>query len=168
MTTIAFRDGIMATDSHVTFGDDFCTRCNKVFRLKYGHLAGFSGDADERDLLAILHTIRSEKNLPTRATLETLKQEFNVLLVLKNGRVFYVSCVLVDLQSDAIFSAQIIENEEKYGAVGNGFRYAIGAMAAGASARDAVVIACKYDIFTGPPVKTYNLKETKENERLVL
>ena len=158
MTTIAYSSGLMATDSKMTEGDFFVTRCEKVFRLKHGHLAGFSGDADARDLRALLDAVRSHNNLPSRAALQELKQEFDVLLALRNERVFYVSCAMQDV-SGAMFFAQVIESREHFAAIGNGHQYALGAMADGASAKRAVEIACRYDGCTGPPVRVFKLKE---------
>lgn len=168
MTTIAYKDGIMAADSKITSGDDYMGRCNKVVRLPYGHLLGMSGDADERDFVELLSKVRSVKNLPTRAILVTLKQAIRGLLVLKSGHVFYVE-VYYDENApdgDTAYTAQIIECHERCAAMGNGFRYALGAMEAGASAERAVHVACKYDTATGLPVKVYKLHDEKAEPKL--
>jgi ATP-dependent protease HslVU (ClpYQ) peptidase subunit len=163
MTTIAYTNGFMACDSKVTGGDDFVTRCNKIIRLPHGHLLGLSGDADERDFIKLMGTIRGEKNIPSREQLRALKQAIRGLLVLKNGRIFYVEVYFDEMagDSDMAYSAQVYECHEKFAAMGNGFRYALGAMAAGATAAKAVEIACKYDIYTGPPVRVVPLKQTE-------
>lgn len=160
MTTIAYRNGFMASDSKVTAGDFFVTRdAHKVVRLKYGHLLGMSGDADGRDLVVLLQNIRSEKNLPSRAALSELKLEFHALLVFKNGSVYHLDSWMETELSEVIWTSQIQECSEKFAAVGNGHQFAMGAMANGANAAEAVEIACKYDSCSGPPVRVYKLRE---------
>jgi len=49
--------------------------------------------------------------------------------------------------------------EPKIGGQGSGFKLAMGAMHAGASAREAVKIACKLDCYTGGKVNVYNIRD---------
>ncbi len=47
-------------------------------------------------------------------------------------------------------------------AIGSGREYALGAMASGASASDAVEVASKFDVFTGGPVRSVSLESDPE------
>jgi ATP-dependent protease HslVU (ClpYQ) peptidase subunit len=70
-----------------------------------------------------------------------LEENFAALVLSQAGRLFkvYRLCVPVEVREDFI-------------ALGSGDEVATGAMAAGASPREAVEIACKYNIWTGGPV----------------
>ena len=49
------------------------------------------------------------------------------------------------------------EITEGFAAVGSGSSYAMAAMACGKGAREAVAIACKYDIYSKPPIHVVTL-----------
>jgi ATP-dependent protease HslVU (ClpYQ) peptidase subunit len=161
MTTVAYKDGVMASDSKCT--DDyssFLTRCRKIDRLANGALLGQAGDADARDVYALLGKA-TEKKLPTRAELGALKLRFDGILAFPSGRVFMVYIYASEVGDDGGWTGQVVELEEKAAAVGSGYQFALGAMKAGASAAQAVQVACHYDSFTGGPVREVSVRETK-------
>ena len=159
MTTIAYKDGVMAADSKCT--DEymaFLTRTQKIFRLANGALIGTAGDADARELMDLLAK-STWKRLPSKGDLAATKTNFAGILAFPNGKVFLVDVGTHDVGSmDSEWTASILEVEERMCAVGSGQQFAIGAMAAGKSAHDAVVIACRYCSFSQPPVKEVPVK----------
>jgi ATP-dependent protease HslVU (ClpYQ) peptidase subunit len=162
MTTIALKDGVMACDSKCTdeFGA-FMTRTQKIYRLPNGALLGTAGDADARELMDVLGKA-TPKRLPTRGELSETHCGFSGILAFQNGQVFGVHVYMLDKGSDAEWAAQIVEIEERMTAVGSGQQFAIGAMAAGRSASEAVEIACRFDSYSQGPVKEVAVKSAKK------
>jgi len=156
MTTIAYRDGVMAGDSSFTFNDVVDTLSRKVHRLKSGALLGQAGDNDGRHLVALLDGARTAKQLPSRADLLGLRANFVGLLVLPRGAVFKINGALKPpehwSEKDDGQDVGIWPIEAPFAAIGSGTDLALGALAHGASALQAVKIACRFDIHSRPPV----------------
>lgn len=147
----------MASDSKCT--DDcsaFLTKTRKIDRLPNGALLGQAGDADSRDLIFLLGKATPRK-LPSRKELGETKTRFDGILAFPNGRVFMVYISATGEGSDGGWSGQIVEMEEGSCAVGSGYQFALGAMAAGKSAKQAVEIACRYDSYSRAPVREMNV-----------
>lgn len=160
MTTIAYKDGVMAADSKTTEGGYFVTRAKKIHRLASGALLGQAGNVDIRDVIDLLDKTRTEKSLPTREALAKTRCDFRGILVLKNGGVYLIDITPVQFADTlADWDAQVIEVRERFTAVGSGEQFAIGAMAAGMNAEQAVSIACRYDGASGGPVNAVPLKK---------
>jgi ATP-dependent protease HslVU (ClpYQ) peptidase subunit len=158
MTTIAYKDGIMACDSKCT--DDygaFLTRTHKIYRLANGALLGTAGDADARELMELLGK-STVKRLPSRKELADTKCRFDGIMAFQNGRVFGVTIYQNDMGSETEWAGQIVEIEERMAAVGSGYQFALGAMSAGRSAAEAVTVACRYDSYSQGPVKEVAVK----------
>jgi len=163
MTTIAVKDGIMAADSRCT--DDlgaFATRMIKVFRLDSKALLGCAGDADFRDVVTLFNKA-SAKKLPTRAELAAIKTEFQGLLLFPNGTLFFID-ITPGEGSSSEYKGSVVECRERFAAVGSGQQFAMGAMAAGRGAKQAIEIACRYDIHSGPPVVEYPVKPVSKSK----
>lgn len=136
MTTIAYRDGIMAGDGR------YC--CNgwvhgenavKVHKLSRHRLVGFTGE---------YHLFN--------AFLEWLRTGEGERPVLKDGR-----CVEVDTQTGIAKVHEetgYFEITEEYHAWGSGSPAALAAMHAGASAKEAVEIAARLDTCTGGTIRS--------------
>lgn len=157
MTTIVYSAGKMAADSKCTSGGAFITKMKKIHRLANGALLGTAGEADFRDVVLLLGKVKSHRTLPARAGLAALKIDFSGILVFPKGQIFYVS-MGKDGDSDTAWYGQIIECQERFAAVGSGEQFALGALAAGRSAAQAVAIACRYDSFSAAPIHTVALK----------
>lgn len=159
MTTIAYRAGIMAADSAAS--DDLqilTTRSQKIYRLKSGGLIGMSGDADARSVIALFENVRRPAQLPSKKDLIKEETDFDGLLVLPKGKVFHVWCDEPEpTEANSRWSAGIMEIGESYYAVGSGAVHAIPVLDAGRSARDAVLVACKRDFYSRPPIHTVPL-----------
>ena len=140
MTTITActRDWVMCSDSYWTDGDE-CGFTKKVFRIK-GALLGGGGTASH--LEKWFDAYRAGK-APARV---------GDVLVLR------LSSVGIDYWNPANGWMLI---EQPQWAIGTGGMAARGAMAAGATARQAVQIASDIDATTGGPVRTYRLNSRR-------
>lgn len=155
MTTIAYKDGIMACDSCWTIGDAHATSLTKINRLASGGLLGQAGVNDSREMVTFLDKIKNERQLPTRRALLELRLEFGGIIVLPNGAVYKVTCREDPLNyNDEVGFTPI---SRRISAVGSGAHFALGAMAAGKTAREAVKIATEFDINSRSPIHSMRL-----------
>jgi ATP-dependent protease HslVU (ClpYQ) peptidase subunit len=164
MTTVCFRDATMASDSKCTDGwGAFTTKTRKIDRLASGALLGQAGDADAREIIKLLSAAKKPEDLPSRAELAATKTDFDGILVFPSGEVFYIYVYVLDHGSEVEWTGQVLEVQEGMAAVGSGAQFALGAMAAGKSAADAVAIACHYDSASGLPVQEVPLRKGKRD-----
>lgn len=142
MTTIAFRDGVMAADTRAYSGNraPIGTK-SKVHRLDDGTLIGVSSTipgGGETVIQWWREKLNSEIALPAA---------FSMLAVNQAGEVFYANDtpnVSGPLTGD-FFS------------IGSGSDFAIGAMEVGADAVSAVITAAKHDVWSDVPVDALSL-----------
>ena len=130
----------MAGDSLLTQGSNDIGFVQKVWKFKTGALYGSRGDGDDRVLRSMLSDITNPDALPSTKTLENINAEIDALFVLPNGDVWHISTGE---------SAQAMKVDAPYHAIGSGWKYALGAMAHGATASQAVEAAKKHDGHTG-------------------
>lgn len=160
MTTIAFKDGVMASDSCWTSrGDVQYTSLSKIRRLSSGALLGQAGTNDCREMDSLLDKIKQPSKLPTRDVIANLKLDFIGLLAFPRGKLFMVSSR--ENPSDYNDEIGIWECNRGFATCGSGGDIALGALAAGKSAREAVAIACKFDINSRLPVHVVSLAASK-------
>lgn len=163
MTTIAFKSGLMACDScHSTAGGLIVISNIKIQRLASGALLGGAGDGDDRAVVELLDAIKNPVNLPSRKDLEATRTDYTGLLVFPNGRVFQIDIEQPKDKQDFVAAVEEIIGRN-FAAVGSGHEIAIGAMAAGASAADAVAIACDWDTGSRLPVHVVGLAPPKNS-----
>lgn len=166
MTTIAFKDGVMASDSKCTDAwSAFVTRSHKIERLSNGALLGSAGDSDCREVVKLLSAAKSAKSLPSRAALAETKTDFYGILALPAGALFLVEIYVIERSGDSEWTAQITQIHERMAAAGSGQQFAMGAMAAGKGAAEAVAIACRYDSYSAPPIREVILKSPERKSR---
>lgn len=156
MTTIAYRDGVMACDSCWASNGVQTTSQTKIDRLSSGALFGSAGDGDIRALLALIDKVKSPDKLPTKAELAATRCEVIGIIVFKAGQVWMIA---IEKQGEH-FEAMIWPANRNIAGVGSGGEFAIGAMAAGKNPSEAVRIACRYDINSRPPVHTVKLAQS--------
>lgn len=161
MTTIAYRDGVMACDSCWTYNDFQVASATKIYRIKGGALLGLAGDNDSRALMKMLATVKTPADLPTFADLVALKQNIAALLVFKTGRVFQLGANPPSEKPDDDDESGVWEITLPFAAIGSGREIATTAMACGKSPSDAVRIACRFDINSRLPVHQLKLVEAK-------
>jgi len=153
MTTIAYRDGIMACDSCWTCGDGTVdTLCTKIVRLSSGALLGSAGGNDSRTIERLLDRVKTPAAVPSYEELAAIRQDFIGLLVLPKGQIYKIAATAAqpDKCDECDLGAWQIHG--LFAAAGSGADLALGAMAAGKSAKEAVAIACRYDVNSRPPV----------------
>ncbi len=163
MTTIAYRDGIMASDSACSDEWQFLSRVVKIIRMQSGGLFGSAGDADVRSVAGLLTKIKTPAGLPSKKQIEELETDFSAILVLPKGRIYNIYCDYLDV-GNGRWSGGLFEVDGFY-AVGSGAAHAMAALESGKSAKDAVLVACRRDFFSRPPVHTQSLSPTKEEQK---
>lgn len=140
VTTIAYRDGVMAGDSLVSDGGLSVGACTKIHRIR-GHLVGGVGS-----LGAVMCFCDWFKKGADEEKRPRVDNDFDTIVVSPSGEVIWYSSDLIP----TIFRAP-------FHAIGSGCAVALGAMHMGASARKAVQVAALVDQGTGLPVKTLKL-----------
>ena len=145
MTTIACNKEEMAGDLQLTISGTQISKCRtKIFKIDPNpdyfpepFLVGFAGDAGEIvDLLDFFeHPEVHQKPPRIRNTQGLVLTASNKIFQFTNP-------------------TNWIEINDKYAAIGTGSSYALGALSAGASPKDAVTAATKLDPFSGMGVKT--------------
>lgn len=144
MTTIAYKDGVLAADTRVTIGDVIDpSEHKKVFRLKNGALVGLGGDTGAA--MSFLKQLKADPDDFDNIAVDRGK-ELNAIYVKPNGKVF---------ERDNNGWAPITSG---YAATGSGYVPALVAMRMGASAKEAVKIAMEFDKNTGGKVRSVKLK----------
>jgi ATP-dependent HslUV protease subunit HslV len=144
MTTIAYRDGILAADSRATFqseeGGARCVRCRKIYRKKTKAgievLIGTAGESSSG--LLFVDWYGSDRKPPIKFL--DGDADFLCLVVTPSGVLEYDKWCRGE------------EVEEEFAAIGSGAKAALGALYAGASAEEAVRIACKIDPYSSEPI----------------
>lgn len=147
MTTIAYRDGIMVADSATTCDGVQMGIAPKVAQTADDGLLGCCGNLSE--------STRFQRWLQDGANLEDLesipnKSNSEGLWIQTTGEMFLVI-------ADPPIAIEIKGRE--FFAIGSGSEIALGAMAAGASAEEAVRICCQYDCYSLEPLTVYKLKD---------
>lgn len=129
MTTIAFRDGVMAADTQISGEGLRQGHLVKVGRNREGHLIGACGPASY--ITRLLNWFQQENGQFEK------KDGDGEAIIARPQHVEFLD----------IHGTHILEAD--YFATGSGFQLALGAMAHGASAEDAVRAAMKHDSSTG-------------------
>lgn len=157
MTTVAYKNGVMAADSCWSYNSTVDTLSRKIHRLKSGALLGQAGANDARELIAALELVKLPKNLPTVRELLQFRIDFLGIMVFPNGRVYKIATThMLPEACDDDLGVWPVDRD--FTAIGTGGEIAIGAMAAGKGALEAVKIACRFDTASRPPVYQFSLK----------
>ena len=136
MTTIAVRDGIMASDTAVTGFNTNLGEIKKLYRIG-DSIFGAAGAIT--DCISFLDAHRT-------GTINDLELDnadiFSALELTKDGEVYTWTGSVMRLPI-----------ERDYHAVGSGMEFALGAMSAGADADEAVICASELDVNTRQPIQ---------------
>lgn len=142
MTTIAYRDGIMVADSQLTDRGVCAGQVRKIAKSPDGGLIGCCGSLHE---LHILHQWMEAGACGKPPAI--VDEGSEALLVRPDGTVHWIGHAKTD-------EAYLVEiSDVRYHAAGSGYKLAIGAMAAGASAEEALRICCELECYTGLPLQ---------------
>lgn len=151
MTCIAYRNGVMAGDSRAYAGDKIPIGSKqKIRRLADGTLLGASsthvggpGWVLDWYEAGMPSTPGEHVNLPS---------SFTLLVVKPDGSVWYG-----DNNADKGVTNLSGPLEVEFIAIGSGEEFALGAMAAGADAVNAVKAACRLDVWSDLPIYAASL-----------
>lgn len=141
MTTIAYRDGIMAADTQLTTADRIF-RTEKILRLPDGSL--FAGAGGFTDVIKVRTWVAD--GCPDEMPELSENADIECLWVKPDGSIF-----LLDKEMELMAVCS------EYISIGTGSQYALAAMYMGANAENAVQVACEFDPSTSKPIKLYNL-----------
>jgi len=155
MTVICFKDDVLACDSLWSDNALKAAYTTKIAKLENGFLYGSSGDNDDRDLKKLISRMRPKVNLdvedfPSTRALRELELNSITAMVIFKQKIFIIS---IDTSEEGEGVGVFCPTHPFY-AIGSGRDLAFGAMEAGASAFDAVKIACKYDLNCEGPIHT--------------
>jgi ATP-dependent protease HslVU (ClpYQ) peptidase subunit len=157
MTTIAFRDGILAADRLITEKDTRVPgNAVKIIQNKYGWSVGLAGSVADYHRLG--DWVDSYLGAPKKSKPPNPPGgEYGAIAVSPEGKVFYIERgVMFPANEDAPFVV-----------AGAGGDIALGAMYAGASAIEAVEIASKVDTSTGNGVMWVKTATKQKEEKNV-
>jgi len=139
MTIITVKEGVMAADSLVLDGTAVVGGVMKVAVVPGdlgGGFVGFSGNLAESATAIKQVTTTGKCERSERVSSIWLKPNGDVFI--NEGGGFYFTYA-------------------PFHAIGSGFEVALGAMCFGASAREAVEVACKLDVRCGGDVRTFSI-----------
>ena len=147
MTTIAYKDGILAFDSRITGGSTIHGWMTKGITTKT-HIVAAAGAA--QDIQAFFDWFEAGGLQADKTKFGLVDREVDIvaLAVDKKGK--------VTIYEDRVYPTQI---DSLFYAAGSGGDVALGALGAGASAVEAVRIAAKFDSATGGPIRTLKLDD---------
>lgn len=140
MTTLAYRDRELATDSRVTAGDMIISdKRRKVHRMRDGSIVAWAGSVQQAELLLRAMRKKGAKS-PQLSEIQALHLKTDGSLWEYEGEAW-------------------VKQDPGYYATGSGSPYAFAAMDAGASAKEAIRIAIKRDAASGGRVQSLKLKD---------
>lgn len=147
MTAIAYRGGVLAADSLTLGSDTVRGYSRKIVRSEKGTLGAACGLAGTAQMFRRwVETGRIdewiEAGFPDSLPVNSERNQFGALIVTAQARVICVDWQGMAVEIDAPFYAE-----------GGAEVFLIGAMAAGASAEEAVAIAIKYDTGCGGAIQ---------------
>lgn len=142
VTTIVYRDGILASDSGVFDRGVLVARTpDKIWRNPDGSLAGFTGCFGD------LAKFREWMQGGCEGDAPDMQDDCEGLQIMPDGTVYWYGDKARKIRQDGPFFP-----------IGAGFRIAIGALHMGATAEQAVQICCDLDDSTAGPVYTLELE----------
>jgi hypothetical protein len=130
MTTVVYRDGILAADRKIDGWQSVC----KLIRLKSG--AYISGAGNWDDVVEVARWLDAKA---VEANKPTLTQGSTSVIYLDSTGLYWMTDPFL----------RKVKVEEPYYAIGSGAHFALGALAMGATAHEAVEIAMQFDSQSG-------------------
>lgn len=139
----------MASDSCITGAGMQEASVAKILRTSAGALIGWSGDVDNRAVLALLDNVKNAAGLPSKQEIAECLCDFSLIIAFSPNDAWFVEG---SDRENGRYSGSVCPANLGFSAVGSGAKVAVGAMLAGKSAVDAVKIACKVDSYSKLPV----------------
>jgi ATP-dependent protease HslVU (ClpYQ) peptidase subunit len=143
MTTIVYRDGILASDTQISYGSTLMPgSVRKIHKLSNGALYGFTGSLEVGEIMRRRVTKASDEDGPLEEEVDLKGEVFEAIIVQPDGQIL-------------CFENRIwMEIKCPYIAMGSGKDYAYGALHMGASAKQALKTAMTLDPATGGRIIT--------------
>lgn len=152
MTTIAFRDGIMAADSQET--TDIKMHCRKLFRRTSPTgrrvIIGTAGSS----YAGMIHVDSYSKGSERPKVLDNIESDEDFQNLIWDGKALW--------EINWLWHPIRVPRSHKFFAIGSGAAAALGAMHMGASAKEAVNTAKKIDNLTGGRVSCMSLNNREK------
>jgi hypothetical protein len=165
MTTIAYRDGIVASDSLYSMSDGRIYQWHKkIWRFPNGIIYGAAGDDDDRALRELFENT-SPPNVPDRSDIAECRSNTHAIVVYPDGKAWLIECELQMVQGQPVWMGSASELAHPFMAVGSGGAYAHAAMQMGATAEQAIKEAIKSDCFTGGKVQVYDIRQAEKTKK---
>ncbi len=139
MTTVVFKDGIIATDSMISSGGEILGTTKKIIHAENGNIILGAGSTNAIETFIKFYNLQEYNK-------DILKSESNRIDII----------VINPLTKEIImYDDELIAHvyEADAYALGSGRAYALGALAAGVSPEEAILIAAKYDKSTDTNVQ---------------
>lgn len=152
MTTVCYRDGVLATDSLVTANGGVAGAARKMRVLSDGSVMAHGGVLAD----AVLVFDWVEKGEKPKDKPVVGAECFEAVRVYPDGRIVWYSGHLTTYS---------YREHRGFFAFGTGEHFALGALAAGATAEEACRIACEFDVKSAEPVETHRFAARENNER---
>jgi hypothetical protein len=150
MTVIAWDGHTLATDKQAT-NSGLRFTVTKSVKLESGEVLAWTGNMDTGQMIA--NWYKDGADAAKWPECQKDKDDWSRLIVVKDGKVFVYEQRPVAM-----------EFQDKFMAWGSGRDYAIGAMAKGASAIEAVHIAMRFDNGCGCGVDSYPIADRGEGK----
>ena len=143
MSTVVYDGKILAADRQMTSN---CTIkiCHKIFKEK-NYIMSFVGGLAQG--LHLCEWYRKGAKVKDYPIFQLDKEDFTTLIVAKKKEVVYYQDLPIP-----------VKVHDSFAAWGSGSDFAMGAMAFGANAIEAVEIASKFDIYTGQGIDHFIIK----------
>ncbi len=151
MTTIVYRDKTIAADSRSSWGDMICNDQYMKMHIRGRHAffaAGAPSDIDEYIDLYLARAINSPEHLSA----------ISMLVVDPDLNLYQVGVAKKPIRS--LWREKL--PLDTYLAIGSGAMYAMGAMAMGADAKQAVRCAAMHDGYTGGVIRGWSFETLHE------
>lgn len=145
MTTIVYRDGIMAADSMLTDWGDIKRQTDKIFIMPDAVIGTAGDDGDILNFLDWWEAGHNSKKKPRRSSVT----ELHLIIVDATGK---ASIWAEDYNGEVV--------KEPFCSIGSGRGVAYGALEMGATAEQAVKAACKWNLNTREPIVMVDVYKT--------
>lgn len=149
MTTIVTDGTTIAADSLTTFGHERGHRAMEKVQVAKGKIYASSGLGAMLPVLIAWHQAGAD---PEKVPRVAADEHWSLLVIEPAGMFLYTIKCPYALQVDPPFG------------LGMGADYAMGAMAWGASPREAVGVACRFSTTSGGPVQVVDIAEALRRE----
>ncbi len=143
MTTIAFKDGILAADTQLTTGS-VKSLCRKIFQYSGGVISASCGEVPDQHIFMEWYLADRTKRVP-----KNLSKGFEIIVLDSEGAVAYNKDCIPDPITDPIY------------ANGSGWQVARAGMVLGLGAIDSVKLAGEINTATNTLVDYYVIKTKK-------